>query len=42
MVGSLPPGDVIAPGHETYRDFYMDPVQRIFANAVEWAAPKRV
>jgi trehalose utilization protein len=30
-----------APGHETYRDFYMDPVQRIFANAVEWAAPKR-
>ena len=31
-----------APGHETCRDFYMEPVQRIFANAVEWAAPKRV
>jgi len=29
------------PGHEAYRDFYLDPVQRILANAVEWAAPKR-
>jgi trehalose utilization protein len=29
-----------APGHETYRDFYMDPVQQIMANAVNWAAPK--
>jgi trehalose utilization protein len=30
-----------APGHETYRDFYFPEVQRIFANAVEWAAPQR-
>jgi trehalose utilization protein len=29
-----------APGHETYRDFYMDEVQRILANAVEWAGRK--
>ena len=29
-----------APGHETYRDFYLDPVQQIMANAVEWASPK--
>jgi trehalose utilization protein len=29
-----------APGHETYRDFYMDPVLQIMANAVNWAAPK--
>ena len=29
-----------APGHETFRDFYMDPVQQIMANAVIWAAPK--
>lgn len=29
-----------APGHETYRDFYMAPVQQIMANAVLWAAPK--
>jgi trehalose utilization protein len=27
------------PGHETYRDFYMDEVNRIMANAVTWAAP---
>ena len=27
-----------APGHETCRDFYMPEVERIFANAVEWAA----
>jgi trehalose utilization protein len=30
-----------APGHETYRDFYMPEVQRLFANAVEWAAAGR-
>jgi trehalose utilization protein len=30
-----------APGHETYRDYYMGEVQRIFANAVELAAPGR-
>lgn len=30
-----------APGHETYQDFYMEPVRRIMANAVEWAAPRR-
>lgn len=29
-----------APGHETYRDFYLEPVQQIMANAVTWAAPK--
>lgn len=29
-----------APGHETCRDFYMDEVQQIMANAVTWAAPK--
>jgi trehalose utilization protein len=28
------------PGHETYKDFYLDPVPRIFRNAVAWAAPK--
>jgi trehalose utilization protein len=27
------------PGHETYRDFYMDEVNQIMANAVMWAAP---
>lgn len=25
------------PGHETYKDFYLDPVQRILSNAVRWA-----
>jgi trehalose utilization protein len=30
-----------APGHETYRDFYFDEVQRLMANAVAWAAPRR-
>jgi trehalose utilization protein len=29
-----------AAGHETCRDFYMDEVNRILANAVEWAAPR--
>ncbi len=29
-----------APGHETYRDFYLDEVQRLMANAVEWAAAR--
>ena len=29
-----------APGHETYHDFYIDEVQQIMANAVNWAAPK--
>jgi trehalose utilization protein len=29
-----------APGHETYHDFDMEPVQQIMANAVKWAAPK--
>ncbi len=28
-----------APGHETYRDFYLEEVRRLLANAVEWAAP---
>jgi len=28
------------PGHETYHDFYLEPVQKIMANAVNWAAPK--
>jgi trehalose utilization protein len=27
------------PGHETYDDYYRPEVRRIFANAVEWAAP---
>jgi trehalose utilization protein len=27
-----------APGHETYRDFYLPEVQRILANAAEWCA----
>jgi trehalose utilization protein len=26
-----------APGHETYRNLYLEPVQQIFANAVQWA-----
>ena len=26
------------PGHETYHDFFMDPVQQIMANAVKWAS----
>jgi trehalose utilization protein len=26
------------PGHETYHDFYLEPVQQIMANAVKWAA----
>jgi trehalose utilization protein len=26
------------PGHETYHDFYLEPVQQIMANAVRWAA----
>ena len=30
-----------APGHETYRDFYLDQVRRIFANAVVWAGGER-
>ncbi len=30
-----------APGHETYPNLYRPMVQRIFANAVEWAAPSR-
>jgi trehalose utilization protein len=29
-----------APGHETYRDFYMDEVKQILANAVVWAASR--
>ena len=28
------------PGHETYHDFYIDEVQQIMANAVNWAAPR--
>lgn len=28
------------PGHETYKDFYLEPVQKIMANAVNWAARK--
>ena len=27
------------PGHETYNDYYLPEVRRIFVNAVEWAAP---
>jgi len=30
-----------SPGHETYRDFYLPEVQRIMANAVRWAGPRR-
>jgi trehalose utilization protein len=26
------------PGHETYHDFYLEPVHKILANAVNWAA----
>jgi trehalose utilization protein len=26
------------PGHETYHDFYLDPIRQILANAVKWAA----
>lgn len=29
-----------APGHETYPNLYLPQVQRVFANAVEWAAPR--
>ena len=29
------------PGHETYRDFFLPPVQQIMRNAVVWAAPAR-
>ncbi len=28
------------PGHETYNDYYLTEVRRIFINAVRWAAPK--
>jgi trehalose utilization protein len=28
------------PGHETYNDYYLTEVRRIFVNAVRWAAPK--
>jgi trehalose utilization protein len=28
------------PGHETYHDFYIDEVQQIMANAVNWAASR--
>lgn len=27
------------PGHETYNDYHLPEVRRIFVNAVEWAAP---
>jgi len=29
------------PGHETYNDYYLPEVRRIFVNAVEWAAPSK-
>ena len=28
------------PGHETYNDYFLPEVRRIFVNAVEWAAPR--
>jgi trehalose utilization protein len=28
------------PGHETYNDYFLPEVRRIFVNAVKWAAPK--
>jgi trehalose utilization protein len=30
------------PGHETYDDYYRPEVRKIFINAVEWAAPKKL